>query len=310
MIDPELAAASVLLDRPDIRDHRQARASLAASPRDAASALADTAGRVKFEDRQIPSSDPAQTMTVRVYSPVGVASLSPGVVFFHGGAFIMGDLESEHSRCLRYAADAGCVVVSVDYRLAPEHPFPAGVEDCYTSVQWVVEHAAELGVDTERLAVAGSSAGGALAAATTLLSRDRGGPSIALQILIYPVIDNRKNSPSVAQFSNTPVWDSVNNEAMWDQYGAGEIPQSKYAAPGLEDDLSGLPTACIVTAGYDPLRDEALDYASRLLHHGVAVELHQMAGAYHGFDSVMPDAEISRRAFDEQVYWLKYFLRS
>jgi acetyl esterase len=310
VIDPELAAASVLLERPDIRDHLQARASLAASPRDATSALEDTLGRVTFEDCQIPTSDPTETMTVRIYSPVGVRTLSPAVVFFHGGAFVMGDLESEHPRCLRYAANAGCVVVSVDYRLAPEHPFPAPLEDCYSALLWVHDHAAELGIDTDRIAVAGASAGGALAAATTLLSRDRGGPTIELQILIYPVIDNRKNSPSVAQFHDTPVWDSVNNEAMWDQYGGGEVPQSKYAAPGLEENLAGLPTACIVTAGYDPLRDEAIEYASRLLHNGVPVELHQVAGAYHGFDSVVPDAEISRRSVDEQVYWLKHFLRA
>ncbi|WP_375388137.1 alpha/beta hydrolase [uncultured Amnibacterium sp.] len=285
------------------------RANLSSLREDQSSAFAETAGRVRFQDRRIPSSEIGLDITVRVYEPVDRDRTVAGVAFFHGGAFVIGDLESEHARCLRYSADAGCVVLSVDYRLAPEHPFPAGLEDCYAALEWMARNSDDLGVDPARVAVAGSSAGGALAASIALLARDRGGPRIALQLLICPVIDDRMGTDSMTRFSDTPVWDNINNAAMWHQYGAGSVPNSKYAAPGREEDFAGLPTACIVTAGHDPLRDEAIEYAQALMRGGVPVELHQVAGAYHGFDQLVPDAEISRRALDEQVYWLRQFLR-
>ncbi len=309
MLDPELAAASVLLERPDIRDHVAARANLVSLRETASSAFEHTSGRVTFRDEQLVDPSSGNSVGARIYAPMHSSGNVPAVLFFHGGAFVIGDLESEHARCLRYSADAGCVVVSVDYRLAPENPFPAGFDDSYAALLWTVEHAAELGVDTSRIAVSGSSAGGALAASVAQAARDRGGPAIALQLLLYPVIDDRMDTYSMSTYVDTPVWDGINNAAMWVQYGAGQVPESKYVAPGRESDLSGLPPACILTAGFDPLRDEGILYAQRLMSADVPVELHHYSSAYHAFDQIVPDADISRRALDEQVHWLRQFLR-
>lgn len=309
MMDPELAAASVLLERPDISDPVGSRALLDDLREPVSSADEETAGRVSWGDRLIARGSDAP-LRVRVYSPMISADRRPGVLFFHGGAFVLGDLESEHDRCLRYAADALCVVVSVDYRLAPEHPFPTGVEDCYFALEWVAQNAADLGIDSARLAVVGSSAGGAFAAASAQMARDRGGPALALQMLLYPVLDDRLTTASMRQFTDTPVWDSPNTVAMWAQYLSGPDPVSAYAAPARATSLEGLPSSYIMTAELDPLRDEAIDYALRLLQAGVSVELNQVAGAYHGFDTRVPDAAISRRAVDDQIHHLQRFLRA
>jgi len=309
MMDPELAAASVLLERPDISDALGARALLDDLREPSSSADEETVGLVEWSDRQI-RTPYGTDLTVRVYSPVPLGRRHPAVVFFHGGAFILGDLESEHDRCLRYSAEGQCVVVSVDYRLAPEYRFPAGADDCYSALCWAVENAAELGIDANRLAVAGSSAGGALAASTALMARDRGGPAIALQMLLYPVLDDRMVTASMDKFVDTPVWDSANNAAMWAQYMPTGETATLYAAPARADSLAGLPNSYIMTAELDPLRDEAIEYALRLLKEGVSVELHQIAGAYHGFDTRVPDAAISRRAVDDQIHHLRRFLRN
>jgi acetyl esterase/lipase len=308
VLDPELAAASVLLERVDVMDQVRARANMETLRHVGSSAAAMTVGRVDFEDRVIPGVEAGQPIRVRVYSPKKREGAVPLVMFFHGGAFIMGDLESEHARCLRYSADAGCVVASVEYRLAPEFPYPAGLDDCYRALQWAVSEADELGIDINRVAVSGTSAGGALATCVAQMARDRGGPELALQVLVYPVIDDQMATDSMAKYANTPVWDSVNNSSMWLQYGAGRHPTGPYAVPARAD-LAGLPTTCMIVAGFDPLRDEALQYADDLLAAGVQTEVHLVSPAYHGFDQVVPDAEISRRSVDEQIYWIRQFLR-
>ncbi len=225
-------------------------------------------------------------------------------MFFHGGAFVLGDRYTEELRCLRYAAEADCVIVSVDYRLAPEHRFPAGVDDCYAGLEWTVSHAAELGIDRSRVGVGGSSAGGALAAAVALMARDRGGPSLVVQILNYPVIDDRMQSVSMRSFDATPMWTSGATADMWQHYlgdpeGRGDV--SAYAAPGRASDLSGLPPAYVLTAELDPLRDEGIEYATRLMAAGVPTELHTVAGACHGFDIIAARGALGQRAIDEQV---------
>lgn len=308
-MDPELAAASVLLERVDVADHVAARINMNALKTTESSAVELTAGRVDVHDRVIRVGADYPEIPVRLYEPRVRPMLPvPVVVFFHGGAFVMGDLDSEHARCLRYAADGGCVVVSVDYRLAPEHPFPAGLQDCYRALEWCVDEAESLGIDPRRVAIAGTSAGAALATCVAQYARDHHGPAISLEILVCPVIDDSMDTPSMRTFTRTPVWDSANNRSMWVQYGGGRAPADPYAVPSRQD-LMNLPTTCILIAGFDPLRDQALDYARRLLAEGVQTEVHLVSAAYHGFDQVIPDAEISRRSIDEQVHWLRQFLR-
>ena len=307
-MDPELAAASVLLERVDVLDQVAARANMESLRQAGSSAAKLTAGRVEFEDREFEGRS-GHPIRVRVYSPKNRDRILPLVMFFHGGAFVMGDLESEHARCLRYAADAGCVVVSVAYRLAPEDPFPAGLHDCYDALLWAVSQAQQLGIDVRRVAVSGTSAGGALATCVAQLARDLKGPELALQMLVYPVIDDRMDSDSMLKFADTPVWDNRNNRSMWSQYGGGQHPTGRYAVPAQIESLEGMPPTCIIVAGFDPLRDEALRYAEGLLAVGVQTEVHLVSAAYHGFDQVVPDAEISRRSVDEQVYWIRQFLR-
>jgi acetyl esterase/lipase len=178
-----------------------------------------------------------------------------------------------------------CVVVSVDYRLAPEHPFPAGPEDCYAGLLWVAANAEELGVDLDRLVVTGGSAGGALTAAVALMARDRGGPHIAYQALRIPVTDDRLVTPSYLASADAPGFNKAGVEGMWLHYlgeAADREKTSPYAAPARAEDLSGLPSAFVQTNGLDPLRDEGLEYASRLLAAGVPVEIYNAPGSYHG----------------------------
>jgi acetyl esterase len=258
--------------------------------------------RVAVEDRVIPGLGADHEPTVRVYTPTQAEKPAPAVVYFHGGAFMLGDLNIEQLRCLRLAADGGCVVVSVDYRLAPEHPYPAGVEDCYAGLLWTAAHADDLGVDASRIAVAGSSAGGALAAAVALMARDSKGPALAFQMLIYPVIDDRMATVSMRTGEATPLFRRADAEVMWRCY-LGDDPGnvSPYAAPGRSKDLSGLPPAYVMVAEHDPLRDEGIEYAVALLHAGVPTELHCLAGVCHGFDLIVPHSAVGRRALDEQV---------
>ena len=252
-------------------------------------------------ERAIPGPDGAPDVPIRIYMPKDRTEPGPGYVSFHGGAFFLGDLESEHARCLTMAVRGGAVCVGVDYRLAPEHPFPAGVEDCYAALQWTVEHAAELKIDPSRIAIGGGSAGGALTAAVALMARDRGGPDVALQILIYPVIDERCDTPSMRDCEDVYVWTSQNSRDMWNLYiGEDRGNVSPYASPARADDLSGLPPAYVMTAEHDPLRDEAIIYAMRLMEAGVPVELHNYPGTVHGFDFLAP-SDISSRAVDECV---------
>ena len=256
----------------------------------------------------VPGPSDADPVRVRIYRPRGDETVRPAALYVHGGGFIAGDLDSEDVRCVRFANEAGCVVVSVEYRLAPEHPYPAALDDCYAVLCWAATSAAALGVDPTRIGVAGASSGGNLAAATALLARDRGKPPVAFQLLVYPTLDDRLQSASV-QFVGTPMVDGSDCVRCWNSYlGADRSDVSPYAAPARAIDLRGLPPTYVMTAELDPLRDEGIEFATRLLAAGVSVDLHQFAGAFHGFD-LFPTA-ISRRALDEQVLWLESVIRS
>lgn len=249
-------------------------------------------------------------LAIRIYMPKNRTEAGPGFVNFHGGGFILGDLDSEHTRCLAMSGAGGAVSITVDYRLAPEHPFPAGVEDCYTTLQWVVDNAEELKIDANKIAVGGGSAGGNLSAAVALMARDRKGPKIAFQMLIYPVIDNECNTPSMQTGKGLYIWDTQNAIDMWNHYiGTDHSAVSPYAAPARAKDLSGLPPAYVMTAEHDPLRDEGILYAMRLMAAGVRVELHNFPGTVHGFDFLAPSA-LSQKAVAEGIEAFKQAMES
>jgi len=300
-VHPELAAVVALLPRFEpggpVEARERARAYGSQRP--------PVPGRERLEitEYAVPGPAAGDPLRVRVYRlPDGDGAPRPGALYVHGGGFIAGDLDSEEPRCVRLALDGDCIVVSVEYRLAPEHPYPAAVDDCEAALRWTAASASELGIDPDRIGVIGASSGGTLAAATALLARDRGGPPLAFQCLVYPTLDDRMETTSVG-FVGTPMIDGADVARCWDYYlGAdrGDVPA--YAAPGRATDLRGLPPTYIMTAELDPLRDDGLRYASRLLDAGVSVELHNYAGAFHGFD-LFPTA-VSSRALDEQVAWV------
>ncbi|UGS37779.1 alpha/beta hydrolase [Capillimicrobium parvum] len=242
---------------------------------------------VESADRWIagpPTPAGAPDVPVRIYRPSEGDGARPGLLFIHGGGMVVGNLETEDLVARILTKDLGCVTVSVDYRLAPEHPDPAPVEDCYAALAWMAGAAGELGIDPERLAVYGGSAGGGLAAGTALMARDRGGPALAFQMLIYPMIDDRDRTPSVHEFTDIGIWDRDANLEGWrcllgDRVGGDDV--SIYAAPARATDLAGLPPAYIDVGELDLFRDEDIDYAARLLRAGVPTELHVFPGAYH-----------------------------
>lgn len=234
---------------------------------------------------------------VRIYTPAGGTAARPAILHIHGGGYVLGSVATNHASNMLLAADVGAVVVSVDYRLAPETPAPGSVEDCYAALCWLHEQAGALGVDPARVAVRGESAGGGLAAALCLLARDRGGPAIAHQNLIYPMLDDRTCITRQPDHLGAFVWTPQANAFGWRSLlgqnpGAADV--SPYAAPARANDLSGLPPSFIAVGALDLFLVEDMDYARRLIEAGVATELHVYPGAYHGFD-VLPDAPASVR---------------
>ena len=255
---------------------------------------------VTVSPHRVTHGDPPVEIAIERIVPHGSTAAHGALLWFHGGGFAVGDAAGSTPLCMRLARDAGVTVFNVEYRLAPEHPFPAGVEDAYAALWWVTTHAAELGVDPHRIAVGGPSAGGGLAAGLTHLTRERGGPSPAFQLLVYPVLDDRMATWSVQAFTDVPVWTSANTASMWRHYLrdlTGDTPPA--AAPARATDLGGLPPACIVTCEFDPLRDEGLEYARRLGEAGVPVELHQFPGTFHGYDGL--PAAVSERTYSLEV---------
>jgi len=235
----------------------------------------------------------AGTVPVRVYR--AGPDPSPAVIYCHSGAFVLGNLDTDHRQCVEFARRGRCTVISVDYRLAPEHPFPAALDDAEAVLQWVADTGAELGVDARRLAVAGSSAGAALAARLAQRGADGSAPPVVFALLHQPVLDDRP-TPSKEEFDATPGFDAHAVRQMWRHYLCG-APATADAAPGRAAELSGVATTLIICSGLDPLRDEAVDYAVRLMRAGVSTELHVFADTCHGFDSLLPEWETSRALF-------------
>jgi acetyl esterase/lipase len=310
MIDPELTGILDLLPPIDLRDPPAARAAFSDLVAGMRSEIAGIE-TLDIEDRLVPGWEGNPDVGVRVYRPKESAGPVPGVLLIHGGGFIIGSVEAEHAGAAMTALQTGAVVVSVEYRLAPEHPFPAGLHDCYSALVFLAGTAGDLGVDPERLALYGASAGGGLAAATALLARDLGGPSLCFQMLHIPELDDRLETPSMRTFVDSPLWNRPLAELSWKAYlgaGADRADVSPYAAPARATDLSGLPPAYISTAENDPLRDEGILYGLRLLQAGVSVELHQFPGTFHG-STLVTSAAISRRAQHESGVALRRALR-
>lgn len=305
--DPEIAAVVPLLPEIDGDDPATMRAFL--SEAIAQLSQPDTTG-LQIEDRQIPGCEGDPAVPVRIYWPNQRSD--PGAVYsVHGGGFIAGDLETEHALNVRLAQELGVVVVAVDYRLAPETPFPGPLEDVYAGLVWTAEHADELGIDPQRIAVQGTSAGGGLCAALALLARDRGGPHIAFQFLSVPELDDRLTSPSMKEYIDTPLWNRPRAVVSWDCYlgpgRAGMDDVSIYAAPARATDLTGLPPAYVSVMHFDPLRDEGIAYALGLLAAQVNVELHLFPGTFHG-SALIQHAVISQREQAETIAVLRQAL--
>jgi acetyl esterase/lipase len=270
-------------------------------------------GGVELEERLVPGPTGAPDISLLIARPPGRSGPLPGLFHTHGGGFVMGNNRTGLDAMIGWVTNPGLVIVSVEYRLAPEHPSPAGTEDCYAGLAWTAAHADELGIDPQRLIVGGGSAGGGLAAACSLMARDRGGPALAGQMLIYPMLDDRFVTGSSQELEGDGIWDRPSNETAWtmllgDQRGQDGV--SEYAAPARATDLSGLPPAYIELGSVETFRDEDLDYAQRIWAAGGSAELHVWPGGYHAFELIAPDSTLAASALQVRLNWLRRILGS
>jgi acetyl esterase len=293
--DPELVPWVAMMPTLDVADLAAARAEMAAAAERSASYQASVP--LTAVDRLVPGPEGSPDVRVRVYALAPRTKPRPGLLYIHAGGFVLGSIDTDSARAQEFAATAGAVVVSVDYRLAPEHPFPAGLHDCFAALEYLAKNAAELGVDPQHIGVAGISAGGGLAAATALLARDRGGPELCMQYLGNPELDDRLQTHSMRTYTDTPVWHRSSAALSW-QYYLGGQPPTQYAAPARAADLAGLPPAYVDVCEFDPLRDEGIEYAQRLVQAGVHAELHLYPGTFHG-SSMIPGAAVAGRMFSD-----------
>lgn len=302
-LDPEAKAMLDSLAPGDPVDpftlpHTLIRAGFAAM-----SGLSEGPAVAKVEMREL--DGPAGKIPVRIYTPEG-AMPKPGLLYFHGGGFVVCDLDSHDATCRELANGADCVVVSVDYRLAPEAKFPAAPEDCYAATCWVAREASALGIDANRIAVAGDSAGGNLAAVVALLCRDQGGPALVHQLLIYPVTDHRFDTRSYRDNATGYFLSAQMMRWFWHHYleseKAGDNP---LASPLRAADLRGLPSTTLLTAEYDPLRDEGHAYAQRLKKAGIPTSYTLYPGVFHGFFGMTAQIPRARQAVDESCAALR-----
>lgn len=292
---------------------------------DSGVALSLTADRIA-EARAVPAAAPADLdslgvhhtetviagyegapIRISVFASGAVGTARPLIMNFHGGGMVSGNRFDGISQVLSWAAAHSAVTLSVEYRLAPEHPDPVPVEDCFAALVWAVDHADELGIDRERIVVMGGSAGGGLAAGTALLARDRGGPQLRGQMLICPMLDDRDSSVSSRQYEGIGIWDRASNIVGWtallgDRRGTDDA--SIYAAPARAADLSGLPSTYIDVGSAEVFRDEDVQYAARLCADGVNTELHMWPGGTHGWELLIPDSAMAALADQTRRAWL------
>jgi acetyl esterase/lipase len=310
-VDPELRAGldffpPDLLDLGDIPRMRRRFAESFAGP-------VPRVPGVVTEDRMVPGPQGAPVVLLRLYRPQARRGGLPALFWIHGGGYVVGQVADDDAFCMRTALAIGCLVASVGYRLAPEHPFPAPVEDCYAALRWLSANAAGLGVDPARIGVAGASAGGGLAAGLAVLARDRGEVPLCFQCPIYPMIDDRCVTHSSRTITDPRIWNARCNLLGWKAY-LGREPGgdgvSPYAAASRAASLAGLPPAFIAVGDIDLFLDEDIEYAQRLAAAGVPTELHLYPGAYHGFYLVAPEAAVSRRCMRDLEDALKRGLKA
>jgi acetyl esterase/lipase len=256
---------------------------------------------VHVEDLAVPGPSGDPDVTVRIYRPARATDPVAALYWMHGGGMMIGSMDMDDTLLVGAVEKLGIAILSVEYRLAPEHPDPAPIEDCYAGLVWTAAHASDFGIDGNRIAVGGPSAGGGLAAGTALLARDRGGPQLAFQLLLEPMLDDRSLTTSSTQYDGNTVWDRKANAQGWssllgDRFGGDSV--SPYAAPARATDLSGLPPTFIDVGEVETFRDECIEYAHRLFAAGIPTELHVYPGAFHGFDLMAPDSAIGQVAWN------------
>jgi acetyl esterase/lipase len=260
------------------------------------------------ENIHVPGRDDRTRIRLRVYKPESVAPPTPVLVWLHGGGYVLGRPEIHEATCAQHVRELGITVVSVDYRCAPEHPFPAGLEDSYSALKWVESHSQELGIDAKRIAIGGASAGGGLAASLVQLAHDRQEIRPVFQLLVYPMLDDRTVLRTDVDDSSSVTWTQKSNRFGWESYlgkkcGAGDVPE--YSVPARREDLSGLPRAWVGFGAVDLFHDEDLAYAQRLKGCGVECEVCTVPGAFHGFDELAPKAPIAQDFRKSQISALK-----
>ncbi|MFD7987275.1 alpha/beta hydrolase [Kitasatospora indigofera] len=315
--DPELGAALAAAG-PAAREPVTPAGLAAAQRRDATARPRPTLGelradgRFEVEELRTPAGPDGTEVTLVVARPAGAAGPLPVLYYLHGGGMIMGNAWSVLPRLLReWALPLGLAVVSAEYRLAPRAQYLDPVEDCYAGLVRATDRAAALGLDPGRVVLGGKSAGGGLAAALALLTRDRGGPAPIGQLLLSPMLDDRDNTFSGRQLAGLDTWDRTSNATAWqallgDRYGAADL--SPYAAAARATDLSGLPPAYLEVGSAETFRDEGVAYADAIWRAGGEAELHVWPGAFHGFDTLAPRAALSRDAREARTRWLRRIL--
>jgi acetyl esterase/lipase len=314
-IDPELRPLLDLIPAANLGPDTLAQVrGLAATTAEDVESLLTTGRAVDRRDLTVTAPD-GTPVPLTVLSPPGLdrSTPAPCVYWVHGGGMVMGDRFSNLDIPLEWLDELGAVIVTVDYRLAPEATGTTLVEDCYAGLVWVAEHAADLGIDPARLVVAGTSAGGGLAAGVALLARDRGTPGLAAQVLVCPMLDHRNDTASSHQYTEGPAtWSQAMNAFGWRSV-LGEGPEaevSPYVSPARVGDLSGLPPAYIDVGSAEVFRDEDVSYASRIWAAGGHAELHVWAGGFHGFDALVPGAQVSIAARRTRADWLRRVLEA
>lgn len=297
--DPEITPILDLVPPIDLSgDIPEARRRIDAARRELIAALPDIP-EVTTRDVHVPGFEGDPEVVVRVYEPADGSHSGAALSYIHGGGMVLMSVADTDFHCKRIVRDVGCLVTSVEYRLAPEHPYPAALHDCYAALTWLHDHADQLDVDRDRIAIGGASAGGGLAAGVALLARDRGEVPLCFQWLVYPMLDDRDETPSTHEITDPSVWNRASNQRAWEAYlgdlHGGDVPL--YAAPARAtvEDLRRLPPAYVDVGEVDAFRDEDIAYAQRLLQAGVATELHVTPGAFHASEMYGPHADSSRR---------------